>query len=305
MGWITDRQTITAVSCRHFQFCCGSQSSPATWCPMEISTIVYGMGVGSCGGKKVGDCQLQKRALCRDPLPWQVASLPVHTARPMVIGQQARCFRRASDLLQVSSDIERMLPTSAHSSPPAPLRGPLRKVSTPTKNHGQDIPAATLLVLFPKHCSDQATRRHAVQTVSCCRLSKGTGWTGGMGSLRKSGVCSPDESLHLFCSLLFNHIHRQLGSSLIALGPCKWSVRDRDWGVRSVTWAQVQLVPVWMTHPSGAGCSVFSASFPASFIYLSRYISSLTTTSVWHRHRNAPMLGASVLWSNYELNKII
>lgn len=52
MGWTTERQTIIAVSCRLFPFHPDSQSPPAIWSPMEISTIIYRMGVWSCGRKK-------------------------------------------------------------------------------------------------------------------------------------------------------------------------------------------------------------------------------------------------------------
>lgn len=222
-------------------------------------------------------------------------------------------LRRASDLLQMSSGVEWMLSTSAHSSSPASLREPLRKVSTHMKNHGQDIPAATLLVLFPKHCSDQAARRHAVQTVSCCHLSKGT-----LPALGELVVWDPWEKalsalqMNCFtCSAVCSSttLKGSYGPHELLWGPANglWEAETERWGLsrelRS-SWSQREWhIPVELGALPSVQLMAF-ASFPASFIYLSRYISGLSTISVSHRHRSAPTLGASVLWSNCELNKI-
>ena len=137
IGWITERQKIIAVNCRYFPFCPGSQSPPAIWCPMEIPTVIYRMVVWPCGRMKDVDCQLQKRALRHDPLPWHIASFPVHTSGQIVNAQQAQHFRSTLNLLQMRRlSIACMLSTSAHSPLPAPVWGPLRKVSTHMENHG-------------------------------------------------------------------------------------------------------------------------------------------------------------------------
>lgn len=52
MGHVTERQAITAVSCRLVSFCSGSQRPPAVWCPMEVFTIIYRMDIWSHGRRK-------------------------------------------------------------------------------------------------------------------------------------------------------------------------------------------------------------------------------------------------------------
>lgn len=165
MGWTTKRQTIIAVSCRLFPFHPGSQSPPAIWCPMEISTIICRMGVCFFGRKKdVWSACCRRGLYTMIHRPWYTASLPVPAARQLVDVQQAQCFRSASHLLQVGrSSIPCMLSPLAHSPLPDQVRGPFRKVSSYMENHGQSILAATLPALFSKHCSDQAAKRHVVK----------------------------------------------------------------------------------------------------------------------------------------------
>lgn len=228
------------------------------------------MGVWSCGRKKDMDCQLQKRALHHDPLPQHIASLPLHTARQMVNVQQAQCFVSTSNLLQMGrSSIACMLSTSAHSPLPAPVWGPVRKVSTHMENLSQSIPATSLPVLFPKHCSDQAARTHVVklfyycQSIPCCHLPKGTLPTLGepiaWAPWEKEG--SAPQLNRFTCFAVCSSTSSKVGRALVnCSGACKRSVRDWSWQVRSVTWTLVQLVSVWVTHPSGAGCSAFGAA---------------------------------------------
>lgn len=97
MGWTTKRQTIIAVSCRLFPFHPGSQSPPAIWCPTEISTIIYRMGVCFFGRKKdVWSACCRRGLYTMIHRPWYTASLPVPAARQLVDVQQAQCFRSAS-----------------------------------------------------------------------------------------------------------------------------------------------------------------------------------------------------------------
>lgn len=108
---------------------------------------------------------------------WHIASLSVHTVKHLTNVQQAQCLRSTSNTLQIGREVKCTMHTLYCPPPlPAQLKEPLRKVHTCMENCGQNILITTLLVLFPKHPSNQAAGRHKFK------------WTGKLGPLLNTSV---------------------------------------------------------------------------------------------------------------------